>query len=99
MLAKGQRYLVDETTAVVRFIVPLHQSSDAHQEGSEFLQAIAEGPDGSLPQDELSELTQVRRAFFLLFTEAVVRTVKGEDQVWLLESGPENRLYVWEKAQ
>ena len=97
MLAQGQRYLVDETTAVVRFVVPLHQSSDAHQEGSEFLQAIAEGSDGNLPQDQLSELTQVRRAFFLLFTEAVVRTVKGEDEVWLLESGPANRLYVWEK--
>ena len=98
MFAKGQPYLVDETTAVVRFIVPLHQSSHAYGNGDEFLGAVAKSEESSLSQEVRSELAQVRRAFFLLFTEAVVRTVKGEDQVWLLESGPENRLYVWEKT-
>ncbi len=98
MLVKGHRYLVDETTAVVQFIVPLQQSSNTYPDDQEFVDALAKDSESSLSEAARVELAQVRRTFFLLFVEAVVRTVKGEDEVWLLESGPENRLYVWEKA-
>ena len=97
MLTENQRYLVDETTAVVRFIVPLHRSRDTRD--GDFLSAVVSRASANeLDEPVHGELEQVRWAFFQLFAEAVVRTVKGEDEVWLLESGPENRLYVWEKA-
>ena len=53
---------------------------------------------GELTEAGQAELKRVRLAFFLLFAEAVTLTVRGEDEVWLLESGPESRVYVWEKA-
>ena len=97
MFAEGDRYLVDETTAVVRFIVPLHESMTAHPTQESFPDGmIAMG--GDLTEAGQAELKRVRLAFFLLFAEAVTLTVRGEDEVWLLESGPESRVYVWEKA-
>ena len=99
VLAAGRRYLVDETTAVVRFIVPLEASRNRYRSDDNFLGAVVvENPDSELSEPVRAELAKVRRTFFPLFAEAVIRTVKGEDEVWLLESGPENRLYVWEKA-
>ncbi len=99
MLAEGERYLVDETTAVVRFIVPLQMTAKTYNNLAEFHNAVVASPGSSSDSPDVKkELAKVRRAFFLLFAEAVVRTVKGEDQVWLLESGLENRLYIWEKA-
>lgn len=32
MFAKGQRYLIDETTAIVRFVVPLHKTKIIYQD-------------------------------------------------------------------
>ncbi len=98
MFAEGDRYLVDETTAVVRFIVPLHESMKA-QPTQDSLPDSMIAMGGDLTEAGQSELKRVRLAFFLLFAEAVTLTVRGEDEVWLLESGPESRVYVWEKAQ
>ena len=98
LFAQEKPYLLDETTAIVRFIVPIHSTESVYQDGSEFLDAVVcEDTKGTSTTDTI-EIARVRWAFFQFFAEAVVRTVKGEDQVWLLESGPENRLYVWEKA-
>jgi hypothetical protein len=33
-----------------------------------------------------------------LFAGAVVHAVEGEDEIWLVESGPTRRLHVWERA-
>ena len=97
MFAEGQRYLFDETTAIVRFIVPLRMTERVYQEGN--LDTVVDGDTVTTSNSEATaELARIRRAFLHIFAEAVVRTVKGEDQVWLIESGPENRLYVWEKA-
>ncbi len=99
LLTQGKRYLVDETTAIVRFIVPLRKSSNPYESDNEFLTAVLRETQGhhfTKPMRE--ELARVRLTFFQLFAEAVVKTVKGEDEVWLLESGPEDRLYVWEEA-
>ena len=99
MLAQGKPYLVDETTAIVRFVVPLRKSSRLYKSDNGFLRAVlveTQRHEFTKPMSE--ELARVRLTFFQLFAEAVVKTVKGEDEVWLLESGPENRLYVWEKT-
>ena len=56
MLTEGQRYLVDETTAVVRFIVPLRQSSQDYQDDRKFLLAISEQEQVSLSESVRTEV-------------------------------------------
>jgi hypothetical protein len=53
----------------------------------------------ALPNRALDdEVRRVRKLFFLLFVETVVRTVKGEDEIWLVESGVDRRLCRWERV-
>jgi hypothetical protein len=70
ILACSGRYLVDETTAIVRFIFPC-------------------GSDGDI------EPKQIRFFFTLLFVQSIVEVVNGEDEIWLLESGFQNKLHIW----
>jgi hypothetical protein len=94
MLAEDLRYLIDETTAAVRFIIPLEHTKrvDPGLTGGFGFEDL--GP----PDDHSRELGQVRCLFFNLFAEAIVRVVQGEDVIWLLEdTGVSRRLYVWEK--
>lgn len=65
---KGERYLIDETTAVARFIFP-------------YADAI--------------ELAAVRYLFRILFVRSIIQLVNGEEQVWMLETGPQNRVHIW----
>ena len=69
---RSSRYLVDETTAVTRFIFPCESREEA-------------------------ELV----AFFFtnLFVRAIIEVVNGEDEIWMVESGMENRLHRWQIAQ
>jgi hypothetical protein len=95
MLVNDQKYLIDETTAVVRFIIPVEAAKriDPCLPGSFSFEDVAE--DG----DAKAELAQIRAFFFNLFAEAIVRTVQGEDEIWLLEdTGTNRRLYVWERS-
>ncbi len=66
---KGQRYLIDETTAVTRFIFPYHTSD---------------------------ELARVRYLFQALFVRSIIQLVNGEEQIWMLESGPQSRVHIWQ---
>ncbi len=69
-LLKGERrYLIDETTAVTRFIFPY--STD-------------------------EELEKLRFLFHELFVKSMISLAKGEQQVWMLESGPEHRVHIWQ---
>jgi hypothetical protein len=96
MLADDRLYLVDETTALVRFFVPLDTGSI--QFGGTFEETVA-----ALEKVEPSNLAALgaevkiaRVLFFQLFVEAVVRTISGEDEIWLIEEGPAwRRLYRW----
>src|SRR5436305_1184829 len=45
-----------------------------------------------------AEVRLIEVLFLELFAEAVVHAVEGEDEIWLVESGPTRRLYVWERA-
>ena len=96
-LLKGGDYLIDETTAVVRFIIPCECTK--HMLSDSLFDVTALGPAKITDEEQLEEeVLMIRRLFFLLFVEAVVRTIKGEDQIWLLERGVEDRLYVWEQV-
>jgi hypothetical protein len=62
------RYLLDETTAVTRFIFPCQSQSEAQQ---------------------------IRWFFRALFVNSIIQVVNGEDEIWMIESGLQNRVYVW----
>lgn len=81
-------YLVDETTAVVRFILPINTGHDITSQMGLF-EPAKEVKD----TNELAE--QMRWLFLNFFAEAVTRVVKKEDEIWLLESGMRNALYRW----
>ena len=92
-IADNGQYLVDETTAVVRFIVPIQAS---RSEG--FASDVRLAPDQSPYAEALSELQAVRFLFLSLFAEAVVESVQGEEEIWMIETAPDRRLFVWERA-
>lgn len=81
-------YLVDEMTAVVRFILPVSESQEPVSQMNLFEPAKV-----STSSDELAE--QMRWLFLNFFAEAVTRVVKKEDEIWLLESGMRSALYRW----
>jgi hypothetical protein len=81
-------YLVDETTAVVRFILPVKSGEEQNLQ----LDLFEPARDIS-SSNELVE--QMRWLFLNFFAEAVTRVVKKEDEIWLLESGMRSALYRW----
>lgn len=90
--AVGKRYIIDETTAMVRFIIPLDAASRIHDQVfcPTRTPVNAEG-------DVTEEVTLIRALFFTIFAEVVVHSVQGEDQIWLLETlHGHQRLYTWE---
>ena len=98
----GFRYLFDETTAVVRFLVPLKASevafSDDPRSVREALATLQNATDEAKEKLE-SEIELVRALFFLFFVEAVVETVRGEEEIWLLESSPKGQhVFVWRRT-
>jgi hypothetical protein len=60
--------LVDETTAVVRFIFPC----------------------------EPAEKPAIAFLFSRLFTDTITKLVAGEDVIWMVESGLEDKVHIWE---
>lgn len=71
LLKGGRRYLIDETTAVTRFI---------------------------FPYDSDEELETLRFLFHELFVRSMIVAAESESQVWMLESGPEQRVHIWQAA-
>jgi hypothetical protein len=69
LLKSERRYLIDETTAVTRFIFPYNT-------------------------DE--ELDKLRFLFHELFVKSMIVLAKDEQQVWMIESGPEQRVHIWQ---
>lgn len=67
----GRKYLIDETTAVTRFIFPYN------------------GED---------ELEKIRLLFEKLFVRSIIQLVNGEEQIWMIESGPQSRVHIWQAA-
>lgn len=65
---QGYRYLVDETTAVTKFIFPCENDEEA---------------------------SLVRYFFHALFAESIIQLINAEDEIWMVESGDEDRVHIW----
>jgi len=66
--AESSRYIVDETTAVARFIFPCENEEESKQ---------------------------VAFFFEQLFVKAIIEVINGEDEIWMVETGIDNRLHIW----
>jgi hypothetical protein len=88
-LEHDEPYLIDETTAVVRFIIPCQSTRTQH--GLDFdLDEVAQENEEAVAR----EVRQIRTVFFDLFVEALVPTIRGEKLIWMLETTPMGqRLY------
>jgi hypothetical protein len=87
--AQDQLYLIDETTASVRFIVPCENGSSNFDDDFDSINQVAEISDTELER----EVSEIRTLFFQFFVEAVVATIHGEEEIWLLETGHVRKLY------
>ncbi len=65
---RGGRYLIDETTAVTRFI---------------------------FPWDTSDQMSAIRFLFERLFVRGMMDLVEGEQQIWMLENGPDRLVHIW----
>jgi hypothetical protein len=85
------RYLVDETTAVVRFIIPCTPSiaTETCESGQQAGLLLTEKTRTE------TEENRIRWFFTNLFVERICEVVGGEDEIWLLESGMRNQLHIW----
>lgn len=88
----GDRYLIDETTAIVRFIFPCGRPVK-RQPGTAADFADPE-PD---PKDKSGEdeAKKIRWFFNALFVQSIIQVVNGEAEIWMVESGLRNRLHIW----
>ncbi len=81
-------YIVDETTAIVRFILPVETDAGKYKYGK-ILQPAATAIGTQNRAQLMSWL------FLNFFAEALVRVVRKEDEIWLLESGMRSAFYRW----
>ncbi len=86
--ARGENYLIDETTAVAKFIIPLDNTENITG-GGKTIQPILI-PEKLNVQEELERIEWLFRN---LFVEAVLLATTDQDEIWLLESGKNQRLY------
>ena len=89
---EGGHYLIDETTAVVRFIFrcgrPRRQGVPMQGLGL-FDSTVERSNEGDQEYESISWF------FRVLFVENILQVVNGEDEIWMVESGVRSRLHRW----
>ena len=83
-------YIVDETTAIVRFVLPVETAAGKFEYGE-----VLEPASITIVTQERADL--VRWLFLNFFAEAMIRVIQTEDEIWLLESGMRSAFYKWVK--
>lgn len=83
-----QPYLIDETTAIVKFIIPVGTGVvEKHFK-------IWEDPDEVSRDEQILQIAEkIRKMFRLIFLDAILEIVDGEDEIWVLESGMRTKLH------
>ena len=81
-------YIVEETTAIVRFILPVETDAGKFEHGK--ILEPASAVSGTKKRAEL-----LSWLFLNFFAEALIRVVQKEDEIWLLESGMRSAFYRW----
>jgi hypothetical protein len=94
-------YLVDETSAVVRFILPLSSTKELVPPYDQRRLFASDAGEAEIsPEAEAAareEARRIRWLFMNFFAEPVTKVVR-EDEVWLLESGMRSALHIWSRT-
>jgi len=92
---RGQNYLIDESTAIVRFIFHIGKPIKKENVDYTYSQFISEQSiiDESYLKEEVN---QIKFFFKILFVKTILTLVEGEDEIWMIERGiGKPRLYKW----
>ena len=98
LLSKGQHYLIDETTAIVKFIFPISQVVPSEDVRYKYGIDTPRRREINTEEDENKEVEISRIKFFFknLFVKAILELVNGEDEIWMIESGlNKSKLHIW----
>ena len=97
----GERYLIDETTGIVRFIFRLKSGLAAEKKDwKDIFDPPQKRQLGIADKRKLDqERAWVRFIFWKIFVRSIIEAVNGEEEVWLLESGSEPMLHVWDREK
>jgi hypothetical protein len=92
----GGRYLIDETTAIVRFIFPCGKPTERKPPfTTDHFEEVAikagEAPEAAA----VDEASRIHWFFGLLFVQTILEVVNGEAEIWMVESGMRHRLHIW----
>jgi hypothetical protein len=86
LIKEEEDYLVDETTAVVKFIIPIQVTKSlVGSEESETSPQLSLGLQNKVGEVD-REVQQIEWVFRNLFIATILHTV-GQEQIWVLESG------------
>jgi hypothetical protein len=88
----GDRYLIDETTAIVRFIFPCGTPVKRAVGAADSFEDL--DPDSKNRSGE-EEAKTIRWFFNALFVQSIIQVVNGEAEIWMVESGIRTRLHIW----
>lgn len=96
---EGKTYLVDETTAIVKFIFRVGKPGKKplvdQTRCDDWFNSENEKPG----EDAEKEAEKIRWFFGLLFITSIFELVSGEEEVWMVESGMRNRLHIWSEKE
>lgn len=97
LLSKGQHYLIDETTAIVKFIFPIGQAVQSEDVKYKYNRISEQTHINAEENEEIEvEINRIRFFFKNLFVKAILELVNGEDEIWMIESGlDKSKLYIW----
>jgi hypothetical protein len=88
-LVERTQYLIDETTAVVKFIMPCPNARNPHGARFDHLVKASRRKHRSRRGCSLDS-----DALFLYLAEAIAATIVGEQLIWLVERSPDGeRIY------
>jgi len=93
--ADGGRYLIDETTAIVRFIFRCGRPKERSLSPRRELFSVFDEEKAEPDNETRKEAAILRWLFGVLFVQSILEAIGGEDEVWMVESGMVNRLHIW----
>lgn len=91
----GVSYLIDETTAVVKFIFPVGQEKTKRIPNLlDFFESRDVEEEAEVFNEIKFDAERIHWLFNVLFVYNIVELV-GEDEIWMVESGMRNHLHIW----
>lgn len=89
-------YLADEETIVVRFIFKCGESKTWECHGYD--RGIDERPSAEAEFQITQDAHWVQYFFWKFFVESIIKSVNGEAEIWLVESGMRHCLHIWKRT-